>query len=60
MLQGGGVLKADKVKMNQVRHAADKVQGMISGNRSMRDSGWQMSNRCAGSVAVWPLLLLQF
>ena len=38
--------------MNQVRHAADKVQGMISGNRSMRDGGWQMSNRCAVSVAA--------
>jgi hypothetical protein len=44
-LQGAGVLKADKVRMNQVRHATNKVQSMLSGSAAMYDTQWQVSNR---------------
>ncbi|CAK0783393.1 hypothetical protein CVIRNUC_006592 [Coccomyxa viridis] len=44
--KGAGV-KNQKVRMNQIRHAFNRVKNMVGiDSASMYDTQWQMSNRC--------------
>ncbi|EFN50736.1 hypothetical protein CHLNCDRAFT_142565 [Chlorella variabilis] len=45
--QGAGIVQPEKVRMNQIRHAAGKVQVLLGLNEpKMFDSDWMKSNRC--------------
>jgi DnaJ-class molecular chaperone len=45
--QGSGILEPEKVRMNQLRHAAGKLQVLLGvSDARMHDSTWMKSNRC--------------
>lgn len=45
--QGAGIVQPEKVRMNQIRHAAGKIQVLLGVNDAkMHDSDWLKSNRC--------------
>lgn len=54
--QGAGILQPAKVaKMNQLRHATNKLVSLGKASPSMHDADWLVSNRCKrcrGSGAV--------
>ncbi|KAI3424249.1 hypothetical protein D9Q98_009604 [Chlorella vulgaris] len=44
---GSGIKEPEKVRMNQIRHAAGKLQQMIGvSDAKMHDADWMKSNRC--------------
>lgn len=45
--KGKGVIDPSKVRMNQMRHSANKLRVMLGDKPGMYEGQWQLTNRCS-------------
>ncbi|KAK9818723.1 hypothetical protein WJX74_003373 [Apatococcus lobatus] len=44
--QGTGTLSNKKANLNQIKHASNRLQSLMGGGQTHRDTEWMMTNRC--------------